>query len=199
VQKVFGRNVSRPWQRPFSRQGKWGGEYAVVATAVPARGWDEGSQSLEELRGREVQRGAFVRQGSRGCVEQAGYFAVAPAQAVQGERRSGRVAQEAFQAGAVPRFDANRSVDRDTLRGGARGASARRCRARATAACEALEHTPTHRGFGGRHIVVAQAERFVELHRSFGVWRKGPVDHQHVKVKMWIQTGAKAVDERHGA
>jgi hypothetical protein len=176
-----------------------GGQHAVIAVAVLARRWDERGESLEELQGREGQRGTPVRQGSRGCVEQARYFAVGPAQAVQGERRSGRVAHEAFQAGAVPRFDANRSVYREPspmipvahLLGGVG--------LEPTAAFEALEHAPTHRGFGGCHIIVAQAERFVELHLSFGVWRKDPVDHQHVKVKMGIETGAKAVEERHGA
>jgi hypothetical protein len=33
-------------------------------------------------------------------------------------------------------------------------------------------------------------------HPSFGVGREDPVDHEHVKVQMGIQTGAKAVDER---
>jgi hypothetical protein len=96
-----------------------------------ARGWDERGESLEELQGCEVQRGAPVRQGARWCVEQTRYFPVGPAQAVQGERRSGRVGQEAFEAGAVPRFEANRSVYREPSRGGARGTSAGRCRARA--------------------------------------------------------------------
>jgi hypothetical protein len=76
----------------------------MIAVAMLARGWDERGESLEELQGREVQRGAPVRQGSGWRVEQAGYFAVGPARAIQGERRSGRVAHEAFQAGAVPRF-----------------------------------------------------------------------------------------------
>jgi hypothetical protein len=140
-----------------------GGPYAMIAVAVLARGWDKRGESLEELQGREVQRGAPVRQGSGWCVEQAGYFAVGPTQAVQGQRRSGRVAHEAFEAGAVPRFEANRSVYREPspvvpvahLLGGVG--------LEPTPACEALEHAPTHRGFGGRHVGVAQAERFVEL------------------------------------
>jgi selenium metabolism protein YedF len=166
------------------------------AVAMPARGWDERGESLEELPGREGQRGAPVRQGSRWCVEQAGYFAVGPAQAVQGERRSGRVAQEAFEAGAVPRFEANRSVYREPssvvpmahLLGGVG--------LEPTAAFEAWEHAPTHRGFGGCHVGVAQAERFVEPDLSFGVWCKDPVDQQHVKVKMWIETVATASSQK---
>jgi hypothetical protein len=161
----------------------------VVAVTVLAWGWDKRGESLEELQGRKVQRGAPVRQGSRWCVEQGGYFAVGPAQAVQGERGAGRPTQEAFEAGAVPRFEANRSVDREPsamvpvahLLGGV-GLDP-------TPAFEALEHVPTHRGFGGRHVGVAQAERFVELHLSFGVWRKDPVDHPHVKVKMATASG----------
>jgi hypothetical protein len=53
----------------------------MIAVAMLARAWDERGESLEELPGREVQRGAPVRQGSRWCVEQTGYFAVGPAAA----------------------------------------------------------------------------------------------------------------------
>jgi hypothetical protein len=133
----------------------------VVAVAVLARGWDERGESLEELRGREVQRAAPVRQGSGGGrAEQSGYFAVGTAQAVQAERRSGRVAQQAFEAGVVPRFASNRSVYREPSaviqvahRLGGVGLEP-------TAAFEAWEHAPTHRRFGGRDVGVAQAERF---------------------------------------
>jgi hypothetical protein len=150
-----------------------GGQYAMIAVVMLARGWDERGESLEELPGHEVQRGAPVRQGSRWSVEQTGDFAVGPAQAVQAERRSGRVAQEAFEAGAVPRFDSNRSVDREPsavvpvaqLLGGVG--------LEPTAAFEAWEHAPTHRGFGGCHVGVAQAERSVEPNLSFGPMFQG--------------------------
>jgi hypothetical protein len=65
-----------------SRQGEWGGQYAVIAVAVLARGWDEGGKSLEELQGCELQRGAPVRQGLGWRVEQTREFPVGPAQAV---------------------------------------------------------------------------------------------------------------------
>lgn len=92
-------------------QGRIGGEDAVVAVAVdPGWGKDRG-EAIEELQGREAERGAAGRVGPREEVEDLVGAAADEVEAVERERRPCTVSDEAFQSGAVGGLDADAGVE----------------------------------------------------------------------------------------
>ena len=84
--------------------------------AVPARGWDQGGEVVDELQRGEGQRGSPVALGPRQTIDNPLFVDLFDP--LKGERRACAVAQQPFQSGPVVAGDAHRGVERETCPSG---------------------------------------------------------------------------------
>ena len=101
----------------LSAQGGVGREDPVVAVAVDVGWGHEECEAFEEFEGREPEDGGTLRGRTREVVEDvigaagAGAAAGGALEALLTEGRTGAVAEESFEARAVPGFDAYGGID----------------------------------------------------------------------------------------
>lgn len=97
--------------RDQGTQGGIGSERPVVAVAMNPGWGKDGGETIQELEGREAERGATREIRGREDVEHLVGASTDEVKAVQGERRPGTVADQAFEAGSVMALDTDAGVE----------------------------------------------------------------------------------------
>jgi hypothetical protein len=186
-------------------QGRVGGEDPVVAVAMDARRGENLGQAIQELEGRKAQRGATGQVGPREEVEDLVGATVDEVETVEGERRPGTIADEAFEARAIGGLDADTPIQTEpaaVLPGehvlglvGLQEAVAAKVPEDpgADGVLEVLQELGGEAG----GLVEAEAGFWILAPITRGLLEEA-IDHTEMKMEVRIEAGAEAVEEAHG-
>ena len=180
-----------------------GGEDAVVAVAVDPGRRDQPGEGVEELKGREGEEGTPVRGGTGWLVEHAADAGVIgppsrpalDAQPVEGEGRSGAVAEEPLATSAIGGADADGSVEAEAAGALPGEHVVHGVRLEEAAAVEEAEDAALDDGCECGGVSGGEVGRLVEAHLAVLGLSEHAVEDHHVEVEVGVEGRAEAVEE----